>query len=116
MRGHDALIAFRMRGLCPAAAFVYVGTDALRSWESWPHCVRSAPFAAIEVGPADRLSRLDLRCLVGMQVHVHGEEEERVLAVAQRALDDGAASVFAYSQDMERGAFINEGMREWLDF
>lgn len=121
MRGHQPLIAIRMRGKCPASAAVTVGTDPLRLWQDWPAV--SPAIAQIEVQDQDRLTSLapELRCIVGMLVEVSGIDRDRTEAVAQAAMEAGAKRVFVYTHHpkthaVEHAAFITEDMQQWQQF
>lgn len=120
MRGHQPLIAMRMRGLCPTSAWLTLGTDPLKTWRDWP--LMNPPLANIEINDREALSSLppQLRCLVGMVVVIDGEEPDRTLAVAQMALDAGAKRVFATFTDPETrqraGVFHTEENQQWVDF
>lgn len=65
MKGADALIALRKAGRVPAAGVVLVLSDA-------PHEPMSPNPARLTAGVGERLDRVDLRCVVGLPVVVHG--------------------------------------------
>ena len=120
MRGHQALEAMRMRGLCPTSAWLRLGTDPLKTWRDWPQLV--PPLASIEIADREALSSLppQLRCFVGMVVVIEGEDPDRTLTVAQMVLDAGAKRVFAMFTDPETqqraGVFHTEENPQWVDF
>lgn len=121
MRGHQPLIAMRLRGRCPSAAFVTVGADPLKQWQDWT--AWTPTLAQIEVPDRDRLTSLapELRCLVGMVVDVSGTDRDRTEAVAQLAMEAGAKRVFVHTHNtkthaVEHAAYITEGMNEWQEF
>lgn len=87
MRGHEQLIAMRMRGLLPPYG-VAIETDAQPS--RWPMLWAASPYepcmAHVHIGPSERLGGLDLRYLVGLEVKVDGQDAERVRAVFEACL------------------------------
>ncbi len=95
MRGHEPLIAMRRKGLVPSCAFINVDDDdcPLQMWRGWD---REQPaIAQLMVERADAIERMDLRCLVGMKVHIHGEDEERVRKVFEACIAAKASQVYA---------------------
>lgn len=121
MRGHEALIAMRRRGRRPASAFVMVGNDRDKAWADWPVANPWSLIAHLEVPEHDRLSGLDLRCLVGMLVMVHGTDQIRTETVAQLAMEAGAKRVYVTvhnpaSHDVVSAAYITEEMPAWQPF
>jgi hypothetical protein len=116
MRGHQALIAMRLRGVCPSAAFLTVGTDPDKLWQDWPTANPWSVIAQVEIPERDALTSLDFRFLVGLPVHVHGKDADRTLKVAQMSLDAGAKAVCVVTTGDFRGAYIGEGETQWRDF
>lgn len=120
MRGHQPLIAMRLRGITPADVLIWVGTDALRCWRDWPRLMPQ--HAAIEISPRDRLSALPplLRCVVGMFVHVGGEDLDRTWTVAEMCADADAARVLAMWHAPKPadsiGIWIDRGANQWQQF
>ncbi len=104
MRGHEALIALRRRGVRPVWAFVTVGRDhseSCREWHEWMSA------AHIEIQPEDRIQRIDLRCLLGMWVSVSGFDAERVAAAHEACVAASARCVMSavYERD-EAGELV----------
>lgn len=122
MRGHQPLVAMRLRGKCPDTAWIHVGTDRDKAWRDWPRDLSLSPIAHIEIQDREPLSTLasDLRCLVGMCVIVQGDSPDRVLPVADMALQAQARRVFASFIDPDNGqlagVYITEAMQQWQDF
>lgn len=123
MRGHQPLIAMRLRGKCPAGAIVTVGTDPAKAWADWPTSNPWAVIAQLEVPERDRLSALaaDFRCLVGLVVQVVGHDQDRTSAVAQMVMEAGAKRVFVFTHNpnshaVESAAYITEDMQQWQPF
>lgn len=123
MRGHQPLIAMRMRGRRPDAVFVTVGTDPSEAWRTWPGANPWSEIAQLEVAERERLSALapDMRCLVGLPVQVSGSDRDRTETVAQLAMEAGAKQVFVATHNpntfaVEHAAFITEDMQQWQPF
>ena len=91
MRGHEALIAMRLRRRRPRIVFVSAGRDASEQWRDWhaetPH------MAKVEVEDDEPVSGLDLRFAVGMVAVVDGSNPARVARIAEALAGAGAARV-----------------------
>lgn len=86
MTGHEPLIAMRMNGRCPQGlVWIEIGKTREKDWRNWPinPDADGDLHPMIEVSRQDRLSSLDLRCVVGMRVVVQGEDEARTIRVAE---------------------------------
>lgn len=92
MNGAAALIALRRRHLRPFAVDVHLGHDATESWRDWQEV---GGMAHLEVTPDEVISRLDLRCLIGLWVMAGGLDEERVRAFHVAAVAAGAKVVMS---------------------
>ena len=96
MLGHQPLMALRRCGLRPE--WVTVETDKQmfpRGWErDWPVETVGRPQLLIE--SSDSAERLDLRCLIGVNVTVHGTDRGRVLEVFEAAKVHNAKRVIAH--------------------
>lgn len=86
MRGHRSLMALRAKGYAPADVWLHVldaepkyrrGTDPETAIDD-----RVRPF--IDIAPSDNPGSLDLRCLLGLQVHLSGTNQSRVGEVMRR--------------------------------
>ena len=88
MRGVQQLIAVRQRGLKPAAVAVHVSDVG--------PC-EAGEAMEIVVAPDEAIDRLDLRCLVGLDVIVAAEVDDgygrTVRALCMAAVSAGAARV-----------------------
>lgn len=93
MRGHEPLIAQRKRGMHPAIVFVDLEPDRLKCWRDW-HAVEGGK-PTINVDPEESIARLDLRCIAGLLVSVHGNDEERVAEMVGACILAGASRVFS---------------------
>ncbi|MCA6217783.1 hypothetical protein KGA65_14705 [Ideonella sp. B7] len=95
MRGHQALIQMRLRGLVPLYG-VEIETDARGSgWpEQWPQLHAEygvhSPQAYVHIEPEDRLALLDLRWVHGLEARVEGIDPQRVNAVVEALALAGA--------------------------
>lgn len=92
MRGHQPLIAMRRRGLRPQAAWIDLVpslTEHSATWHQWS----TAPH--IEVTDSESVRRLDLRCLVGMDVMVGGFDPHRVADMHCACVGSGARFVMS---------------------
>ncbi|MBV8501949.1 MAG: hypothetical protein JO006_09540 [Paucibacter sp.] len=97
IRGHQPLIAMRMRGLRPDGVHITAGIDHGKGWRDWPQGSPWGTNASLEVRDDEPTSSLApaFRCLVGLTVFVLGAAESRVDAIAEAAREAGAASVYA---------------------
>ena len=88
MRGMDRLIAMRMRGVKPAAVWL----DDLDVQDGYGAAKGDNMHIAVE--PMDRPESLDLRPLVGLEVHIHADRgESRARALFSGARGAGAKLV-----------------------
>lgn len=95
MRGHERLIALRLQGKAPAD--VHIDTDG--GWPVW-WLDWSGPHAHILVARNENVALLDLRCLIGLLVFVHGEDEGRVGEIADACRKAQARRVVAFAGDL----------------
>jgi len=90
MRGHEHIIALRLKRLIPEAIFIddYSFTSPNIDWHEhgeFPHvCVKG-----------DSIETLDLRFLIGTQVHISTESESRGKALLKACKKHGATTVIA---------------------
>ncbi len=101
MRGHEAIIAARLRGWKPAKwVVVDVGRDA--TWHDWllkwsgieiaPH-LPSTTYVCL--APSDSTRLADWGWAIGLKVQVDGDDEARVMAACECLRAAGAARVVA---------------------
>lgn len=100
MRGQEAIVKLRLQGTRPDAVFVYVlDREPTRGRYDAESAISNSMFPEIEVGAGEAPGLLDLRCLRGTRVHVVGEDESRVRAVARRATEFSPNQVIACGAD-----------------
>jgi len=99
MTGHEPLIAMRKAGQRPEAVFLDdFHSPSARDWSEpgkafgqvWP-----MDYPTIEIAQNDNPRTLDLRFVVGLQVHISSPKESRAKALFERARQCGAAVVAA---------------------
>jgi len=90
MRGHEPLLAMRMRGLAPEAVYIDAGPATFIA-SDWPEaCPR---FAHLAIDDTEPLTSLDLRCVVGLFVQVSSDSPSRLAALVAACEAEGAARV-----------------------
>ena len=92
MRGHLPLIALRRRGMRPSSVWLSLDLPdpSAADWHLW------SKTAAIDIDKADGIGSLDLRFVVGMQVHIQGLNADRCLALHQACMDANASRVVTH--------------------
>lgn len=90
MRGHEKIIAFRKKRMMPEAIFIddYSFPSPHANWEEnedFPHVCTFG----------DVIETLDLRFLIGTQVHISTESESRGKALFNACKRHGAVTVVA---------------------
>ncbi len=93
MRGHEALIAMRLRRRRPRIVFVWAGHDASEQWRDW--AVETPHMAQVEVEDEELVSGLDFRFSVGLRAVVQGGSSHRVKKIAQALIQAGSRAVVA---------------------
>lgn len=94
MLGLDRLVAMRMRGRVPRDGVCFHVDAARPRLDQAPEecdgrCVR------VDVDPAERTSRADLRAVFGLRVFVLGEDAPACTELAKRCVECGASAVIA---------------------
>jgi hypothetical protein len=97
MRGHHALIEMRTQGYAPACVWLDVNEPRLPMPDDWQE--NSPRDAHLQLEARDRLSTLDLRCLVGLRVFVYGDVAKLVGATREACIAAGAKRVIAACPD-----------------
>ena len=95
MIGLDALVRMRRAGSIPASGVLMHLTD-----QPLPDAdPMEVAYLRADVG--ERFDKLDLRCLVGLRVTIHGPymATERVQAAGLAAMKAGAMSVMGFASD-----------------
>jgi len=118
MRGHEPLIAMRKAGKCPDVATIELGRDTDSLHARWQHLGMSP---CIEIGPNERLSGLDLRCIVGMNVIVQGDDEARTIRAAELVLAAKAKACYVTvhepkTQRIISAFYYTEQAAPWQEF
>lgn len=90
MRGHEALIALRLRG---KALPVSIGTDDAGNQLTARWREMGMGTAFVSIGPTDRVASLDLRFVVGLEVWIDGRDAHRVAEVFEAVRAAGASRV-----------------------
>lgn len=111
MRGHEALVAMRLRGQRPKAVFIDVGSDAFGDWREWPTYRPDLP--CLCVSPGETIARLDLRCVNGLDVHVTAPTAATVEALVAACKEAGARVVWGITDDMAILIADNNGTPKW---
>lgn len=93
MIGHMPLIEIRKAGKAPKAVWIWVGMDGKKWAASWADFEDTLAHPKVCIEDKDRIDQLDLRFLVGMQVHIDGNDD-RVLEAHLASLKAGAKDVF----------------------
>ena len=93
MTGHMPLIEIRKAGMRPKAVWIWVGMDEPKWDAQWADFEDTVAHAKVHIEDKDDIKRLDLRFLVGMQVHIDGNDD-RVLDAHVASLKAGAKDVF----------------------
>lgn len=110
MYGHESLIEFRKAGVIPDGVWIDAGpVGALDPAQDWAKWVETQTHARIQIEPHDRVPRLDLRCVRGMQCRIDGEDTARVREVRDACIAAGAKRVIA-------AVLRRIGYGEWQSF
>ena len=96
MTGADALIDLRMRRRVPVSGVLWHLTDDMPASE-----LPTAELAWLRSPLNEPFDRIDLRCLVGLRVTVHGPytADDAVKAACLSAVKAGAMSVLGFASD-----------------
>jgi len=95
VRGAEALVAMRRRGYAPRLAIVDLDEDRLQSWRDWE--VLNPAIAKLAPGDGEHAARADLRCVVGLNVLVTGDDAERVRSYRDACIAANAKRVVAFT-------------------
>ena len=99
MRGHEAILAMRRRGRKPTMVRLELRSFS-RAIPDW-----GLPDDMVIVEPTDVIARLDLLFVVGCLVLVDDQNAQRVRALADAALTQGARRVIAHLVAPRRDTF-----------
>lgn len=107
MRGIENLIAMRKAGMKPA--FVWVEMLPMQQWtKKLTQSVSRHVDIHMGQPDIDRVTTIDLRALVGLNVLVNGPANDSTEKVAMACLNAGAKTVQAFFYDLSRHEY------EWL--
>lgn len=108
MIGDMPLKRMRMARKRPKAVWVWVGINPTSLASQWHEIPEFWNHPEVDILPSDRIEHLDLRFAVGLQVHIDGDDKQRILEAHRAFSLAGAGSVFS----MVDGALIfNEGVK-----
>ena len=95
MTGLEELVSLRKSGRAPESGVLLHLTD-----RPFPPADQMGP-VYLRADVSERFDRLDLRCLVGLRVTVHGPymADSSVKAASLAAMKAGAASVLGFASD-----------------
>lgn len=102
MRGHDAIIALRCKGVSPAIVFINDYPCDVNWLEHRDH-------ATVEILPSEPVDMLDFRFANGIKVSITGSTIKRAKAIARACQDAGAVAVAAGCPDMDVKGYANPG-------
>lgn len=122
MRGLDQLRRMRLARYRPSRGAVIVVHDGEMPAPIYAG-INIDTTAEIEIGAADRIDRMDLRCLVGLRVVVTrsldvsadeaGSADKRIAAVAQAVSEAGASAVIGVEYVRSEGAAYERRIAEF---
>jgi len=95
MNGHEALRAMRHNHRTPRCVWITDGDDTrAKDWHEEPNHVDQQRHAVITLAAGDIPEAMDLRCCVGLEVHVAGDRgESRARRIHNALVDAGAKRV-----------------------
>lgn len=112
MTGHEMIIEMRKRHKRPKSVWVWLGINPLSLAALWPDLPDFWAFPEVDVDPKDTIEALDLRFLVGLQVHIDGNDtRERLLKMHRQVSLAGAESVFTM---VDGNLIYNPGVKREL--
>lgn len=99
MIGHEPLIRMRIARKRPKSVWVWVGMDK-GSWAARWHLYSDLwAFPEVVIEPTDQILTLDLRFLVGLQVHLGGDDTNRLVEAHIACMKAGVSDVFTLIND-----------------
>lgn len=98
MRGHEALIAMRLRRRkVPRIVFFDFAGGRSERWRTWQFETPDRAYLLLDHG--DVPGAMDLRCVVGLTVWINHTDEARVIALRDACMAAGADRVIAHVSD-----------------
>lgn len=99
MRGHEPLIAMRLRGFTPRCVWIDLDPDKSNAWRDWP--AMDNTMARLYIDASE--SRPDLRPTTGLTCYIVGSDIDRVRSVRDTCIECGAKRVIATVMQPGRG-------------
>ena len=109
MIGDMPLKRMRMARKAPAAVWVWVGINPTEMSSLWAEIPEFVNHAHVDILPSDRIELLDLRFVIGLQVHIDGDDTRERILKAHRAFTEAGASLVATMLD--GNLIFNEGVK-----
>jgi len=107
--GHELIINIRKAYKRPKAVWLWVGINHLSETALWANYEDLWAHPWVDISPKDRIELLDLRFLVGLQVHIDGNDSrDRILKTHRYVSLAGAEMVFTM---VEGNLIFNPGKR-----
>ena len=109
MTGQELIIRIRKAHKRPKAVWVWVGINPCSQTDLWANYSDLWAFPWVEISPKDKIEQLDLRFMVGLQVHIDGNDSRnRILKMHRQATLAGAEMVFTL---VEGNLIFNPGVK-----
>ncbi len=93
MRGHEPILTMRREGVTPQGVWIFDQEQYTGSSHPTQGWMIDTAQATVEILPADKPARLDLRFCVGLTVYTQGADAARLEALEVALLRAGAARV-----------------------
>lgn len=112
MRGHENIVAMRLQGLKPAGHVSLTDGSIPAKHLRWEYPEDARHPAVCTDG--DPVEALDLRFLIGLAVHIRGDNQNRIKQLAAKARAAGAEMVACFVGD--KAAIWTKGDTAWRTF
>ena len=115
MNGHRQIIAARLAGQAPQAVWVRAGmmpTPVASQYDDPEKALHYGLFPTVDIAAGELGTRLDLRFLQNLSVHIHGEEMTEKLVELVEAVGAVAAHVIVLAGD-EMMEYKNGSWEAW---
>ncbi len=107
MRGHEELIAMRLRGYAPRMVWIDAELNRLPMADDWHN--ESPAAAHLQLAPTENPATVDFRCVVGLDVWISGDDAKRVRGIRDACIAAQARRVVASTHEQI-------GADEWVSF